>query len=276
MKVCISIDIEDWFQLIFYKQNCPIETWTGKQLTIEEPLFFLFEALKKNRIRATFFVLGWFGENRPDLIRMIQDQGHEIASHGMSHVLNSDLGQFALDYEISYSKEILENVTGEKVLGYRAPSFSISPNVASKIIASGYKYDSSFFPFKLNSRYGYLEKEEMENIAALGLKEIPVTVGSVGGFHIPFAGGRYFRLLPTWLIEKMVMKNTNDPLVFYFHPWEFTQDTNYLINLPLKQRFQAKVGLRNIGIKNNRKKFLDLINYLKRTDFEFAAMRNII
>jgi len=274
MKICLSIDIEDWFQLVFYKQDCPIESWSGKQLTIEEPLRFLLETLRKNNIATTFFVLGWFGKNRPDLIRMIQDQGHEIASHGMSHVLNSNLKRSELDYEIFYSKEILENATGEKILGYRAPSFSITANVASRVIAAGYKYDSSFFPFGLNSRYGHLSTEEIDKISVLGLKELPVTVAKFGGFNIPFAGGRYFRLLPGWFIEKLAMRNSQDPLVFYFHPWEFTKDINYLEALGLKQRIQATLNLRNIGIKANRKKFMGLIDYFKRTGFEFVAMRD--
>jgi len=276
LKVCITIDIEDWFQLIFYKNERPLKEWSREKLTIEEPLSFLLDTFERERVCATFFVLGWYGKYYPDLIRSIQDRGHEIASHGMTHVLNSNLEDGQQEYELSASKEILEKVTGEKILGYRAPSFSISKNVALKLISVGYKYDSSFFPFNHNSRYGCLTELEIEELSAEGLKEIPISVASVGRITVPFAGGRYFRLFPELLVEKLIGKTAQKPLVFYFHPWEFSQNNKYLRSLPFLSEMRALLSLRNLGVRKNRGKFINLVNYLKKNDYEFTAMRNLL
>lgn len=275
-RVCITIDVEDWFQSVFHHEDYPVETWPDKQITIEEPISFLLDSFEKNGVIATFFVLGWFGEHRPDLVKKIQDKGHEIASHGMTHVLNDCLDDLQLDYEVSTSKQILESVTGEPVLGYRATSYSISDRVAEKLFSSGYSYDSSLFPIRGNGMYGRLSPAKFEGLRTRGFQEIPIPVGSFWGLKTPFAGGTYFRLLPLWFIKKQVLISKSDPLVLYFHPRDLPNRGDTTGFLSFKNRVQAKTSFRSLGIKGNDKKILSLIEFLKKQGYRFVPMRDLL
>lgn len=275
-KVCITIDVEDWFQSVFHHGDYPVETWPERPITIEEPISFLLDSFGKNGISATFFILGWFGEHYPDLIRKIQDRGHEIASHGMTHVLNDRLNDQQLDYEISVSKQVLEDVTGEPVFGYRATSYSISDMVAEKLARCGYKYDSSLFPIKGNGMYGNLSAQKLEELGNKGIKEIPIPVGTFCGLNVPFAGGTYFRILPLWFIKRQVLNSVEEPIVLYFHPRDFPSRGDSSSFLSLTNWIQSKTSIRSFGIKHNDRKLLDLIGFLKSNDFESVPMRKLL
>ena len=136
-RVCITIDVEDWFQSVIYRDLYPVEGWKDKKLMVREPLKFLLNTFDRMNIKCTFFVLGWFAENYPDIVRDIHKRGHEIGSHGMTHVPNNRLDNDGLVYEISESKRQLESVIGNEVLGYRASSYSISERVLEEIHRSG-------------------------------------------------------------------------------------------------------------------------------------------
>ena len=146
--VSITVDVEDWFHAVKLRHLFPIESWSTKKLLVVEPLAFILDTLEQLNIKATFFVLGWIAETHPEIVKDIHSRGHEIASHGMTHVPNNILSVKELEYEILGSKALIEDLINEKVVGYRATSFSISEKVLEKLQFSGYKYDSSFFPIR--------------------------------------------------------------------------------------------------------------------------------
>ncbi len=163
-------------------------------------------------IRATFFVLGWVAERLPNLIKKIYDNGHEIASHGFWHNLCSEVRFFQLREELLRSKELLQDITGVRVLGFRAPNFSICKDLLALLKELGYVYDSSYNSFRLNSRYGELGKDliqrEVDGIFQLhtGIFEIPISNFDFKNIVLPAGGGAYFRIYPLFVF-KFLVKN---------------------------------------------------------------------
>ena len=109
------------------------------------------------KVRGTFFVLGWLAERLPHLVREIQSRGHEVASHGYYHNLSNDQSHKDLKADLYNSKSLLEDIIGNQVYGYRAPSFAIDNDILKIIEDCGYLYDSSYNSFALHSRYGHLD-----------------------------------------------------------------------------------------------------------------------
>jgi polysaccharide deacetylase family protein (PEP-CTERM system associated) len=222
-------------------------------------------------VKATFFVLGWFAENHPEVVEKIHERGHEIASHGMTHVPNNRIDNAALEYEIAQSKRALESVTGEEVIGYRATSYSVSPLVLEKLIQYGYKYDSSFFPVKGNGLYGELTYSDIEQFRKKGLEEFSIQTGRFLGMNVPFAGGTYFRVLPLWLIKKQVSHLQSDSLIMYFHPYDFDVRKHNSQNYSLKRLLKSRLGK-----KRNPKKFVKLLEWFRDSGYKFESMRNLV
>jgi polysaccharide deacetylase family protein (PEP-CTERM system associated) len=188
--------------------------------------------LSRHGVSATFFVLGWVAERHPALVRDICTRGHEVASHSYRHRLVYHLSPEQFREDARMAKEIIENITGTRVKGYRAPSYSIVKRSvwALDILAEeGYEYDSSIFPVH-HDRYGMPDAERFPHVLRTGagaITEIPPSTYRIGGQNIPVAGGGYFRLFP-WSLTKMAIKNINDKdnnmAMVYLHPWEIDPD----------------------------------------------------
>jgi polysaccharide deacetylase family protein (PEP-CTERM system associated) len=238
-RVLLTVDVEDWFQVENFKKWIPASSWANRELRVERntnrilDLFDEFTSLqarensKKEKIRATFFVLGWIGERLPQLVREIHARGHEVASHGYSHKLCNYCSLEELKTDLVSSKKMLEDKIGEAVVGYRAPSFSVNSNILSVIEECGYLYDSSYNSFGMHSRYGHVkfsEKEKRKPVyrVSRGFYEIPISNLKLAGIVIPWGGGGYFRMIPSIFFKKgvkMILKKVN-LYVFYMHPWE--------------------------------------------------------
>jgi len=106
--------------------------------------------------KVTFFVLGWLAERLPNLVREIHSRGHEVASHGFHHELCSKQSRGDLKQDLIDSKKLLEDIIGDPVYGYRAPSFSINDDILKLVEECGYRYDSSYNSFGFHGRYGKL------------------------------------------------------------------------------------------------------------------------
>lgn len=224
----MTIDLEDWNQLIYRKLTGRL---VPPNVTMLSQTARLLEFLDLHGIKATFFVLGFVAEGFPSLIREIHAQGHEIASHGFSHRLATHLGIADFRQDVERSLLLLEDIIGEKVIGFRSPEFSIRKEnlVALKVLAElGVKYDSSIFPI-LHRRYGYpgfprsLTRVSFQEHS---IYEIPLTTVSLFGQNMPIAGGGYFRFLPGYLL-KLGFKRVNKdkvPIILYFHPYEFDNE----------------------------------------------------
>ncbi len=240
MSNIITIDLEDWHSLV-QRRLTGILPFPSKN--VFRQVDSLLSILDQQQTKATFFVLGTLAESHPALVKQIAEQGHEIASHGYSHLPIFKLSPKGFREETKRSKFLLEDITGNYVAGYRAAEFSIirkSLWALETLAELGFNYDSSIFPM-YHRRYGIYDFSKLVQRYELpnGLKiiEIPLTTFSVGKLNWSFAGGGYFRLTPLRIIRNMInYRNTEHmPVVTYFHPYEF--DNHYLNTL---QGFQPK------------------------------------
>jgi len=221
----MSVDVEDWFQVENLKPVIPRSTWDSRESRVERNTMRILELLEQHRARATFFVLGWVAERQPRLIRQIADQGHEIASHGYGHELLYRLSPDEFRNDVGRSKRILEDLTGSPVLGYRAPSFSITDWAVAILQEMGFEYDSSVFPTVAHDRYGRLTGVDGGRpILELrpGFFEVCISILPLGNRGIPWGGGGYFRMIPflPWRAGVRRILASGAPYVFYIHPWE--------------------------------------------------------
>ena len=272
MNICLlSFDVEDWFQVENLREAIPRTSWNRQELRVIENTHRLLEILERNNTKATFFVLGWIADKVPKLIKEIHRAGHEIASHGYEHELIYKQTPKAFQEDIHRSKRLLEDLTGEVVLGYRAPSFSITETAIEVLVEEGFVYDSSLFPSALHDRYGKMPlSPEQSSRGIINLRpyffEILIPTLQFFGLRIPWGGGGYFRVLPyrvfRWGVRKILSKQGN--YLFYLHPWEIDPEQPRIQNIRLMYRFRHYVNLQTTEAK------------LKRllTDFRFFPIHH--
>jgi polysaccharide deacetylase family protein (PEP-CTERM system associated) len=248
----MSIDVEDWFQVENLKGAIGgREAWRLQRLRVEQNTDRLLELMASinGGVRCTYFVLGWVAERCPDLVRRIAAEGHEIASHGYGHDLLDSLSLSEFRADVERSKNILEDITGVEVRGYRAPSFSIKEWALPILQDVGFSYDSSFFPSVSHDRYGKLPgltADQPVVEVAPGFFEINISCVPFGSRNLPWGGGGYFRLLPYPVFRRGVERilRSGRPYVFYLHPWEIDPDQPRVHGLPRSYRIRHYVGLR--------------------------------
>lgn len=245
-----SVDVEDWFQVGAFENVISRDDWDGIAMRVEDNVARILDLCAEAQIPATFFTLGWVAERNPALIRRIADAGHEVASHGYDHarVFTFDRAQFAAD--IQKARAMLEDASGQRVAGYRAPSFSIdmrTPWAFEELAEQGYDYSSSVAPVG-HDHYGWPEAPRFafKPLAHSDLVEIPVTTAIFAGRRLAAGGGGFFRVLPyafsKWAIRQV---NTQDerPAVFYFHPWEVDPEQPRVANAPLRSKLRHYTNL---------------------------------
>lgn len=244
----MSVDVEDWFQVENLKPVIAGSTWESRERRVEANTMRILELLEARGARATFFVLGWVGERHPGLVRQIADAGHEIASHGYGHELVYTLSETEFRRDVERSKKGLEDVTGARVVGYRAPCFSITDWAVGILQELGFEYDSSVFPTVAHDRYGRLSGVEMGRpIVELrpGFHEVCISCLPVGPMGLPWGGGGYFRLIPfgAWRAGVRRILGSGSPYVFYIHPWEIDPGQPRMEALGRMSRFRHYVNL---------------------------------
>jgi polysaccharide deacetylase family protein (PEP-CTERM system associated) len=225
--ILITVDLEDWFQVENLRSVFPVHSWDSCELRIEANTQKLLDLFDQFRVQATFFVLGWIAERCPRLVKEIKSRNHEVASHGYGHITCSQLSKEALREDLRRSKSILEDITGQPVIGYRAPNFSLTKELLELLGDLGYLYDSSWNPGSLVRRNGN-GKDLKDNLfkngktVRNGVIELPVSNLKIGQFLIPFAGGGYFRFWPLPVFQRGIshILKSEGRYVFYFHPWE--------------------------------------------------------
>ena len=232
--ILLTIDVEDWFQVENLRPWYPQSVWDHQSLRVvrnTNRLLDLFDGLPGIQIKATFFILGWVAEKAPELVREISKRGHEVASHGFNHLMCRQMEPGALEQDLIRSKAFLEDIIGQEIRGYRAPSFSINNNVLKSIQSVGYRYDSSYNNFGKHGRYGQISVNgcDTKGVAICldnGLVELPISNLLLRKMVIPWGGGGYFRFIPFPLYVSGVNKilKNNDAFVFYLHPWEIDPD----------------------------------------------------
>jgi polysaccharide deacetylase family protein (PEP-CTERM system associated) len=273
----LTFDIEEWFQVHNLNKAIPRQDWEKIESSVEKNTSVILEILSKQNVKATFFILGWVAEKFPELIKRINDYGHEIASHGYDHNLVYSQNYDTVQSDISRSKKILEDAISAEVVGYRAPSFSVDDKLIDILRDLSFLYDSSYNAFKLNQRYGSLTLLEKRNSKIIkfenGLFEIPVSSLKLFGATIPMGGGAYFRLLPFTIFSKLVnLKLNKDRLYnFYLHPWEFEPEQPRIKEIRLDYKIRHYYGLHKTAIK-----FEKLITYLKRKNCEIIPIKEYL
>ena len=223
----LSVDVEDYFQVQAFADRVSREDWPRFPPRVEENVARLLDLFDTTGARGTFFILGWIARRHPALVRQIADRGHEVASHGVTHRMISELTPAEFRAEALDSRLILEDLAGSPVIGFRAPSYSINRDTlwALEVLRdTGYAYDSSVYPIR-RGRYGYPEGPVAPARIAAGKRDIaefPLPTVPVGPVRIPVLAGAYLRLLPAWASLAAVGYHRRHglPLVVNVHPWE--------------------------------------------------------
>lgn len=273
----LTIDVEDYFHVTAFERQIKPEEWDTYPLRVEGNTLRILDMLDEFALRATFFVLGWVAERLPGLVREIQRRGHEIACHGYGHQLIYRLSPQEFRKDISKAKTILEDICGERVCGYRAPSYSITNKslwALGILVEEGFSYDSSIFPIN-HDIYGIPGGKRFPHeisTHAGKIQEFPISTFSlnVGGWKscIPIAGGGYLRFFPVALVEQAIHSinsQERQPVVVYFHPWEI-DPLQPRIRTGLKSRFRHYLNLQRMEMK---------VRYLL-SNLKFSTVKDIL
>jgi polysaccharide deacetylase family protein (PEP-CTERM system associated) len=245
-----TIDVEEYFQVAAFEPYVARSDWERFQSRVAPQMELLLDLLARHNARATCFVLGWVAGRQRELIRTIARAGHEIGSHGWDHARVTNLTPAQFRDSIWRSKQLLEEISGVPVVGFRAPNFSIVRGrewALDILLEEGYRYDSSLFPVR-RPGYGYPNGQPdphwIERPAGR-LAEIPPTTLRWAGLRVPAAGGAYFRLLPYSVVRAALRQceRRDVPGTFYIHPWEVDPEQPRLdVSWPTRARHYG--GLR--------------------------------
>jgi polysaccharide deacetylase family protein (PEP-CTERM system associated) len=268
----MTVDVEDYFHVSVFDGLVPRHAWDGLESRVCANTERLLRIFGDANVTATFFVLGWVARRFPSLVRSIAAEGHEIASHGYGHRLVYDLTPAQFREDIRRSRAVLEAAADAQVLGYRAPSYSVTPRslwALDILIEEGFRYDASIFPIH-HDRYGIPISPRHPYVIsrASDLVEAPGSTVRWGPFNLPIGGGGYFRILPyAWTRWGISRLNTLEqrPAIFYLHPWEIDPDQPRLKTSVLGQ-FRH---YRNLGKTEERLRAL-------LRDFEFTTMVSVL
>jgi len=253
IRNAMTVDVEDYFQVSAFAAHIPRESWESIPCRVERNIDRILTLLDERQTKATFFTLGWIAERYPAMVKRIVSNGHELASHGWAHQRVSDQKPQEFLDDIVRSKAVLEDISGQKILGYRAPSFSIGSNTLwalDLLEEAGYRYSSSIYPIQ-HDHYGMPNAPRFAFYAKNngGLLELPVTTVRLFKRNIPAGGGGYFRLWPYtfshWLLKRINHLEKHSA-IFYFHPWEIDYEQPRQQGLNAKTRFRHYFNLRHM------------------------------
>lgn len=271
-SILLTFDVEDWFQVENFKDYIPYNSWSSREHRVYANTTALLDMLDNNpkKIKATFFILGWVAERYPDMVKEISKRGHEVASHGYNHKLCYQQSKDELYNDLDKSKKLLEDMIGQRVYGYRAPSFSITDDTLKIVEDVGFSYDSSYNSFDQHGRYGSLSLPENKNPhpsihkISPSFYEIPVSNLQLYGKVFPWGGGGYFRLLPSFIHTlgvARILKQTGC-YTFYLHPWEIDPTQ------PRVREAKASFQFRHyINLKSTKKKLINFITSRPESSF---------
>jgi polysaccharide deacetylase family protein (PEP-CTERM system associated) len=246
--IALTFDIETMYGSYQAKSK------TGKNIEysyLVQEVEYILKLCNDMNIKATFFVVGKHINDYSTLIRKISDEGHEIASHSMSHTYLYNLDKIGIKREITDSKKVLEDTCGKNVLGFRAPAWSVCESFQEffydTLAEAGYKYSSSVYPGKTHL-YGIPHSNSVIYKTSSGIVEFPMPIAKCFGRKVGFSGGAFYRFFPDFFIikeTKRYLKNQY-PVFFYFHPYEF-DICNYNFVNPLRKRLLISYNRKKLG-----------------------------
>lgn len=229
IKNILSVDVEEWFHPESLQDRFPQSKWSSLEYRVEKNVDTLLDLFAEKNVTSTFFTLGWVARTFPQIIKKIAEQGHEVATHGNMHKMVTKMTQNAFHSDLDASIKSLEDISGQKVLGFRAPTFSVVKNTRwswETMLDLGLVYDSSVYPI-WHDRYGIPDAPRKQYVAlekgSKKLIEFPMSTITFMGKNIPFGGGGYLRIFPNWVTKKGIKKVNAEgfPAIMYMHPWEF-------------------------------------------------------
>lgn len=245
----MTIDVEDYFQVEAFASIIPRDAWETQPSRVEANTDRLLELIGRAGARATFFVLGWIAMRHPSIVKRIVESGHELASHGLQHLRVDRQTPAEFRADVRRTKQLLEDLGGVSVNGYRAATFSIvrANWWAFDILAEeGYTYSSSVYPIA-HDLYGVPDAPRLPfHPTQTAFTEVPLTTLRVMGKNLPCSGGGYFRLLP-YAVSRHALARINErerrPCVFYCHPWEIDPAQPRQTAAPFKSRLRHYLNL---------------------------------
>ena len=263
----LTIDVEDWFHILDNESTRAETNWRGYECRIHANMDRIFDLLERKNTRATFFCMGWIAKKYPEIIKKIDALGYEIAAHSYFHQLVYDQTKSEFSKDLKMTIQLLEDISGKKVITYRAPGFSFTEEtrwIADILFENKIKIDCSIFP-KQRAQGGYGSIGEntpfLIKINGKKIKEFPMITQQIIKINIPFSGGGYFRVLPYWISKSFAKKKNY--IMAYFHPRDFDPDQPKIKDLSIIRRFKSYYGL-----SSAQKKLEKLLD-----DFEFIDLR---
>ena len=264
----MTVDVEDYFQVSAFEDVINKKDWDSISLRVGDNTHRLLDLFAEKGVKSTFFTLAWVAKRCPDVIQRIVDEGHELASHGLAHRRATTMSREEFAEDVKQSTEILQDISGQSILGYRAPSFSVNDSntwVYDVLVENGFKYSSSTYPIN-HDLYGVPNWPRFKYERPEGLIEIPIPTIRKNEQNIGIGGGGYFRLYPYWLSKKRIqafMSSEAAPYSFYFHPWEIDNAQPRVSQANWKSKFRHYVNLSRMEGK-----LVSLID-----DFHWVTMR---
>ena len=246
----MSFDIEDWFHMVGIESVEDVEKWETFPTLVERYTDGIVEQLAAYDTRATFFILGWVAERYPELVKRVVAAGHEVGTHSYWHRRVDRLDPAAFKEDLRRSIDAIEQAGGQRVRGFRAPSFSIRPGsewAFDVMLDCGIEYDASLFPAP-RGHGGYPAPRGIHRFtdtpSGRSIPELPMSVMRLGPAGLGFTGGGYLRFLPGWFVQRGIQRlnRRGMPAVVYLHPRDFAPDCPR-VPMPLKRRFKCYVGL---------------------------------
>ncbi|MHC4401508.1 MAG: XrtA system polysaccharide deacetylase [Planctomycetota bacterium] len=245
MRNAFTVDVEDYFHVQSFADRIDPETWDQYESRVVANTERVLKMLDDRQVFGTFFVLGWVADRFPGLVRRIHDAGHEIGCHSYWHRLIYEMTPEEFRGDVRQAKNVIEQITGEPVTAFRAPSFSITARslwALEVLIEEGFRYDSSIFPV-YHDKYGIPDAERFPHRIETeqgALWEFPPSVHRLWKWNLPVAGGGYFRLYPLGLSMRLlgrINRVEKEPFMFYIHPWELDPEQPRLPG-SLRSRFR--------------------------------------
>jgi len=270
MVNALSVDLEDWYHICGVMRYSNSQQWDTYESRILKNTEKVLHLLRKYDTKATFFVLGYIAGRESDLILKVRNEGHEIATHGFCHRRIFDMTEQEFEEDVKRSIAIISSISCERVLGFRAPEWSIrkeTPWVLKVLRKLGILYDSSMvpltrmgsrdfprYPTKLNTEYGEIW-------------EFPLSTVRLFWERIPFSGGLPLRMTPYFYILSTIHKMNREgiPGLVYIHPWEFDVEQPK-IDLPLSRRF-----MHYFNTRSTQQKVEGLLKHLR-----FASIKEVL
>lgn len=274
MLNALTFDIEDYFQVEAFKDYIRFDEWPNYQSRVVENTRKIANILNERDVKATFFILGWIAERFPDIVKHLADDGHEIATHGYAHEMVYRQTPDSFEKDLLKSIKTLEEISGQKVIGYRAPTYSIIEEslwAFDILIRHNVRYDSSIFPI-IHDRYGIPNGErfphKITGEEGQTIMEFPLSTLRLWKWNFPVSGGGYLRLFPYWILKYGIqwLNQKSQPAIIYLHPWELDPEQPRIPNIPIKTKFRHYLNLRSTATK--------LRNLIR--DFEFAPICEVL